>query len=119
MRLGHQPDDLVDHHGVRRPAREATQATHPHRCPDTGSMLTCGARTPVDCTAGAVQHVQLHEREGHRFGELALCEAHFDELEPEYRRDWHPLGKWCAYPWRTWDHDSRQCVANGGVGDAD
>ena len=73
-------------------------------------MLTCGARTPVDCTAAAVQHVQLHGREGDRFVELVLCEAHFDELEPEYRRDWHRLGEWCAYPWRKWDHDCRQCV---------
>ena len=73
-------------------------------------MLTCGPRTPTDCTAAAVQHVQLHDRNGDRFVELVLCEAHFDELEPEYRRDWHPLGEWCAHPWRFWDRDSGQCA---------
>ena len=73
-------------------------------------MLTCGSRTPVDCTAAAVRHVQLWAREGDRIVELVLCEAHFDEFEAEHRRDWHPIGEWCAYPWRKWDREGRQCV---------
>jgi hypothetical protein len=73
-------------------------------------MLTCGARTPVDCTAPAVQHVQLQTRNGDRYVELLLCGPHFAELEAEYRRDWHAIGPRCAYPWRTWDYDSSRCV---------
>ena len=58
-----------------------------------------------------MQHVQLHpvEEDG-RSPELVLCDAHFDELEPEYRRDWHPIGEWCAHPWRKWDDDGGRCV---------
>lgn len=37
------------------------------------------------------------------FGEIVLCEAHFDELEAEYCQNWHALGRW--YPWRAWDSD--------------
>jgi hypothetical protein len=75
-------------------------------------MLICGARTPDDCTAEAVQHVQLHpvEEEAGRSPELVLCDAHLDELEPEYRRDWHAIGRWCANPWRKWDYVAGCCV---------
>ena len=72
-------------------------------------MLTCGARKPVACIAPATQHVQLYVEDGES-AELVLCDAHFDELEPEYRRDWHAVGSRCSYPWRMWDHDGRRCV---------
>jgi len=73
-------------------------------------VLICGAQEPVDCTAEAVRHVQLHPGDGGRSPELVLCDEHFAELEPEYRRDWHAVGRWCAYPWRKWDHVAGRCV---------
>jgi hypothetical protein len=73
-------------------------------------MLICGAQTPVECTAPAVQHVQLHAQKGDRFVELVLCDVHFEELEAEYRRDWHAVDRLCSYPWRSWSHVRRRCV---------
>jgi hypothetical protein len=73
-------------------------------------VLICGAQTPVECTAPAVRHVQLHAQNGDRFVELVLCDAHFEELEAGYRRDWHAVDRMCNYPWRSWSHVHRRCV---------